>query len=385
MPCIWICFVLRYSNLKSYAGGLLKVKAAVYYGPGDMRVEERRKPVPGVDGAVVKVKDCGVCGFIDIPAWETPDLMGAGRSRGHEWSAEIVELGSNVRDFKVGERVYIEPVFRPCYRCEACLQKDYWRCSHPDMALDGAFAEYLWLPFLPRDGAVKMPDDISMRDLALIEPLGLSVGVAMKAKPGDTVVVIGQHLVGLGITAYLKQKMDVARVITGSVSKKHLKASEEVGANVAVNVLEKDLVKTVLQETKGRGADQVMVTDWRPGALVEAIGSLKRAGIIWGASYGFPIRLGGQLGQTPRYQLGMDYHGPIEPAISFDPGFAYMRTPWGTLGLREPRFKEAIDLMKSGIVTADKYVTDIFPLDKTKEAFDRALDINETIEVMVEI
>lgn len=129
----------------------------------------------------------------------------------------------------------------------------------------------------------------------------------------------------------------------------------------------------------------MMVTDWRPGALLEAIGSLKRAGIIWGASYGFPIRLGGQLGQTPRYQLGMDYHGPIEPAISFDPSFAYMRTPWGTLGLREPRFKEAIELMRSGVVTADKYVTDIFPLDKTKEAFDRALDINETIEVMVEM
>lgn len=97
---------------------------------------------------------------------------------------------------------------------------------------------------------MKMPDDISMRDLALIEPLGLSVGVAMKAKPGDTVVVIGQHLVGLGITAYLKQKMDVARVITCSVSKKHLRASGEVGADIAVNVLEKDLVKTVLQATK---------------------------------------------------------------------------------------------------------------------------------------
>lgn len=65
------------------------MKAAVYYGPGDMRIEERRKPAPGVDGAVVKVKDCGVCGFIDIPAWETPDLMGTGKSRGHEWSEKL--------------------------------------------------------------------------------------------------------------------------------------------------------------------------------------------------------------------------------------------------------------------------------------------------------
>jgi len=361
------------------------MKAAVYYGPGDMRIEERRKPEPGMDGAVVKVKDCGVCGFIDIPAWETPDGMGAGKSRGHEWSAEIVEIGSNVRNFKVGDRVYIEPVFKPCYRCEACLQKDYWRCSSPNMALDGAFAEYLWLPFLPKDGAMKLNETgLTDRDLALIEPLGLAVGVAQKAQPGDTVVVIGQHLVGLGITAYLKQKMGVAKVITGSVSKKHLKASEEVGADITVNCTEKDIAKVVLQETKGRGADQVMVTDWRPGALLEAIGSLKRAGIIWGCSYGFTIRLGGQAGHVPRYQLGMDYHGPIEPAISFEPSFAYMRIAWGTMGLRIPRFLEVIDLMKSGKITAKKYVTDIFPLAKTKEAFDRALDINETIEVMVE-
>lgn len=359
------------------------MKAAVYYGPGDMRIEERPKPETGVDGAVVKVKACGVCGFIDIPAWETSDTMGTGKSRGHEWSGEIVQVGSNVKNFKADDRVYIEPVFKPCYHCEACLQKDYWRCSSPDMALDGAFAEYLWLPFLPKDGTVKLPDDMSMRDLALIEPLGLSVGVAMKAQPGDNVLVIGQHLVGLGITAYLKQKMGVAKVITGSVSKKHLKASEEVGADVAVNILEKDIAKVVLQETKGRGADQVMITDWRPGALLEAIGSLKRAGIIWGCSYGFPIRLGGQAGRVPRYQIGMDYHGPLEPAISFDPNFAYMRIAWGTLGLRAPRFAEAIELMRSG-VNAKNYVTDIFPLDKTKEAFDRAMDINDTIEVMVE-
>lgn len=359
------------------------MKAAIYYGPGDMRIEERRKPDPGMDGAVVKIKDCGVCGFIDIPSWETPDSMGAGKARGHEWSGEIVELGKNVQDFKVGDRVYIEPVFKPCYHCEACLQKDYWRCSNLNMALDGAFAEYLWLPILPKDGAVKLPDDMSMRDLALIEPLGLGVGVAMKAQPGDTVVVIGQHLVGLGITAYLKQRMNVAKVITGSVSKKHLKASGEVGADIAVNIMEKDITKVVLQETRGRGADQVMITDWRPGALVEAIGSLKRAGVIWGCSYGFPIRLGGQAGRVPRYQIGMDYHGPLEPAISFETSFAYMRIAWGTMGLRAPRFMEAIKLMKSG-VNAKNYVTDIFPLEKTKEAFDRALNINETIEVMVE-
>ncbi len=362
------------------------MKAAIYYGPGDIRLEERPKPEPGVDGAVVKVKACGVCGFVDLDAWERPDTMGVGRARGHEWSGEIVEVGANVTDFKVGDRIYIEPIFKPCYRCEACLQKDYWRCSNPMQGgpLDGAFAEYLWLPFLPRDGAMKLPETLSFRDLALIEPLGLAVGMAQKAKPGDVVVVLGQHLVGLGITAYLK-KMGVAKIITGSVSKKHLKASEEVGADIAVDCTNKDIVKVVMQETGGRGADQVMLTDPRPAALLEAIGSVRRTGIVWGTHYGFPIRLGGSLGVAPRYAIGMDYHGPVEPPISFDPAFLYMRIAWGTLGLRAPRFQEAIALMESGVIAAEKYVTHIFPLDKTKEAFDKAMDFNECIEVMVEL
>jgi threonine dehydrogenase-like Zn-dependent dehydrogenase len=62
-----------------------------------------------------------------------------------------------------------------------------------------------------------------------------------------------------------------------------------------------------------------------------------------------------------------------------------MRTAWGTLGERVPRFQEAVKLMESGVITAEKYVTHIFPLDKTKEAFDKAMDFNECIEVMVEL
>lgn len=362
------------------------MRAQVYYGPKDMRMEDRPIPNPGPDGAVLKVKCCGICHFIDMPSWDVPDLMGVGKVHGHEWCGEIVEVGANVTDYKVGDLAYMEPVFTPCYRCEFCLQKDYWRCMNPmqNGMADGAFAEYLKLPFLPKDGAMVVPDVLPHRDLALIEPLALSVGVADKAKPGDTVVVIGQHLIGLGITAFLKHKVGVAKIITGATSKLHLKASEEVGADVVVNCAEKDISKVVLQETKGKGADQVMLTSHRPGAFNEGINSVRGRGIIWSCAYGFPLRLGGKAGQVPRYNVGMDYHGPLEPDISFMPHFAYARTAWGTLGLRIPRFLDAIELMKSGVITAEKYVTEIFPLEKLNEAFDRATDYNENIEVMVE-
>jgi L-iditol 2-dehydrogenase len=361
------------------------MKAAIYYGPGDIRIEERPKPKPGVDGVVLKVKVCGVCGFVDLDAWERPDTMSFGKARGHEWSAEVVEVGSKVTDFAVGDRVYMEPVFKPCYRCEACLQKDYWRCSNSMQgAVDGGFAEYTWLPFVTKGSVIKLPKTLSFRDLALVEPLGLSVGLARKAKPGDVVVVLGQHLVGLGVTAFLK-KMGVAKVITTAISKKHLKASQEVGADIALDAINDDVVKAVMQATSGRGADVVMATDPRPAALLQAIGAVRRTGAVWLTHHGFPIRLGGALGNAPRYAIGLDWHGPVEPPVSFDPGFIYMRTAWGTLGERIPRFQEVCELMESGVITADKYVTHTFPLDKTKEAFDKAMDFHETIEVQVEI
>jgi L-iditol 2-dehydrogenase len=369
------------------------MKSAIYYGPGDIRIEERPKPKARLDGVVLKVKACGVCGFVDLDAWERMDAMSAGRVRGHEWSAVIEEVGVNVTDFAVGDRVYMEPVFKPCYRCEACLQRDYWRCSNPMGAgavgsssgfVDGGFAEYMELPFVTKGSVIKLPDTLTFRDLALVEPLGLSVGMASKAKTSDVAVVLGQHLVGLGTTAYLK-KMGVSKVITSSVSKKHQKASEEVGADVALDAINDDIVRAVMQETKGKGAQEVFLTDSRPAALLQAIGSVRRTGSVWLTHYNFPIRLGGQLGNVPRYSIGLDWHGPVEPPVSFEPGLLYMRSAWGTLGERIPRFQEAVALMQSGVITAEKYVTHIFPLDKTKEAFDKAMDFNECIEVMVEI
>lgn len=363
------------------------MKVAVFYGPGDIKIEERPKPDPGVDGVVVKIKDCGICGYLDVPLWETNNGMGRGSIRGHEWSGEIVEVGSNVTDFHVGERIYMEPVFRPCYRCEACLQKDYAHCSNRMAGgpMNGAFAEYMLIPFVTKEATIKYDDKLSFRDLALVEPLCLSVGVAKKAKPGENILVLGQHLVGLGMTAYLKKYMDVAKVITGSVSEKHLKASEGVGADIALDSIEDDIAKVVMRETKRKGADQVIVTDPRPAALMQALNSVKASGIIWLTNYTFPIRLHSKLQDVPRYMIGMDWHGPVEPPISSEPSFAYIKGAWGTLGERMPRFLEALKLIESGAITAEKHVSHIFPLDKIKEAYDVAADYNESTEVMIEI
>jgi threonine dehydrogenase-like Zn-dependent dehydrogenase len=365
------------------------MKAAIYYGPADFRIREVECPKPGDAGVVVKVGACGICPIMDLDAWfrMPPEGVGVGLAWGHEWSGEIVEVGPKVKDFNVGDKIYQNPVFRPCYKCASCLVGDYWRCVNwmaglSQRGIHGAFAEYLWIPFITKESAAKLPKDLGFRDLALIEPLYLSVGLARKAMPGDTVVVLGVELMGLGTIAKLKER-DV-KVIAYDTSEKRLKASKDVGADLIINDLTEDGVRAVMKETGGRGADVAIVIDPRPKAIFDAIKMMKRAGQVWLATGYNNLLQPSPHSQSP--PGGMFWIGPnagyMEPPIRFDPALVWVQTAWGTLGPRVPRWLEAAELIKSGKVTAEKYVK-IYSLEKISEAFETALH-PDTIKVLVE-
>jgi len=151
------------------------MKAAIYYGPGDVRVEKVPDPKAGPYGMVVKVKVCGICPVVDLLAWKK-QWNGAGLAMGHEYSGEVVEVGSKVRSLvKEGDRVYAY-AYAPCHRCPSCLEGDYWRCQNWMMGLDkhGAMAEYYHVPFVTRQSFVKAPPEVDDHELAMVEPVHLS-------------------------------------------------------------------------------------------------------------------------------------------------------------------------------------------------------------------
>lgn len=369
------------------------MKAAIYHGPGDLRIQKVKQPEPGPEGVVVRVRACGVCNVIDARTWKWwPDIgQGVGYGLGHEFAGEVVEVGSKVTGVEVGDGIFGNPIFFPCRKCEACLHGDYWRCINWIRNLNfQGFAEYLLIPFVTSQSHVKCPKELSYRDFALTEPLGLAVGLASKAKPGDVVVVLGQDLMGLAVTAELK-KIGVSKVITSDISQKRLKASREVGADITVDVINDDVVKVVMQETRGEGADVVLVVDNRPAAAVQAVNVAKWKGEVWvGGSYNVPFVLREsvipnlpQVNRANGYSIGPDA-GYREPPIIFDPGLLSFQTAWMTRGSRVPVWLEALELMKEGKITADKYVTHVFPLNKIKEAFEVAMDPHESIKVIIE-
>jgi threonine dehydrogenase-like Zn-dependent dehydrogenase len=367
------------------------MKAAIYYAPGDIRYQEVPDPVCKPEGAIVKVGSCGVCHVMDVDAWIRWQRGGEGPgfARGHEWAGEIVEVGPKVKDFKVGDRIFQNPVFKPCHRCNYCHEGDYWRCLNwregmAQKAIHGGFAEYVEIPFVTNESAALMPNDLSWSDLAMIEPLYLAIGLSRKASAGETVLVIGQELMGLGTVAKLHERG--ATVYTADVSDKRLKAAEEVGADMIINSIDEDVVKTVMKATKGRGVDIVILIDTRPAGLMQAMSCVRRAGHIWLAGYYYsPFKVRADVG--PSEGAMTTWIGPgagaTDPSVGFDPALLHMQIAWGSLGPRVPRWHEAAEMIKAGTITAAKYVTTEMPLEKTAEAF--ALTTNDHDQIKVNI
>jgi L-iditol 2-dehydrogenase len=359
----------------------MNMKAAIYYGPGDIRVEEIKRPQAsdGVNGMgiVLKIGACGICHIKDMPRYKQSLFdCSAGIAHGHEFCGEVVEVGPNVTVAKVGDKVY-GLSFQPCLNCDACRSKNYAACSNftdgtAGTWTNGGFAEYLLFPFANDENVIVVPETMSFRDGALIEPLYLSFGLANKAQAGDVVVIFGQDIMGLATVACLKER-EVSKIIVSDISKKRLKAAEEVGADVIVNELEQDVVDTVLEKTGGRGADVVIETAGRAVNFQQAIDIVKNHGNIWfGTTYDSPFLF------HPSLQR------PDKPRSNLTSKGFTMQCAWGTLGSRSTRRRQAVELLQSGKISAEKFVTHAFPLEKIKEAFEVAINPHESIKVVIE-
>jgi len=358
----------------------MKMKAAIYYGAGDVRIEDIQCPTAedGIDGlgVVVKIGACGICNHKDIYRYQMTQSppCAIGIALGHEYSGEVVEIGPNVTGVKVGDRV-MGYAMRPCLECEACKAKEYARCPNLLSGAGGGFtnggmAEYILFPYSTPYTFTKLPDTMSYRNGALFEVIILGIGMANKAKAGDTVVIIGADMTGLSTIAILKE-IGAAKIIVSDVSKKRLEAAKALGADVVVNDFDEDLSRVVMKETKGEGANVVIVIEPRPINFRQAIDVVRLEGAIWLATeWDIPFAL--QPNQEQPEQAGM--HRRIQFTV---------RCPWGTLGLNKPRLQKSIELIEAGTISAEKYAT-VFPLEKVTEAFELAVNPHESIKVILE-
>ena len=180
------------------------MKAARFYGPKDIRVEEVDAPVVGPGEVVISVVRCGICGTdlhdyvgpVKSVPMETPDPLTGHKApviMGHELSGDICEVGEGVEGIEVGERVTIMPVLS-CFKCYHCKRGNYHLCKYQA----GTGLQWKWGGFadkvLVKDYMIrKMPDNMTYEQGALVEPTALAVYALERAKfkAGDTVFIAG--------------------------------------------------------------------------------------------------------------------------------------------------------------------------------------------------
>ncbi len=230
-------------------------------GPGNLEYTTRPIPQIGPREILVKVKAAAICGTdVHIKHWNAwaENRMHPPVVIGHEFSGEVVEIGSEVKNVKVGDRVSSESHIA-CNTCELCREGHRHVCSNTSIIgvhQDGAFAEYIAIP--EEIAFVYNDPSLPWEQLALMEPFGVAVhGMMEFPLMGRTVALIGAGPLGtMGIL--LAKHAGAAKIIVLEPNEERGKNALALGADVVINPIEEDPVAAVKKLTGGLGVHQAV-------------------------------------------------------------------------------------------------------------------------------
>ena len=239
---------------------------ATYYSNSDIRLEERPRPQLGEDESILKIHASGICGS-DLMEWYRRDKVPL--VLGHEVAGEIVEVGNNVTNVSVGDRI-VASHHVPCLECRYCLRGNETMC-HTLKTTDfdpGGFSQYVRLPNInTRLGLYKIPSGLSYEEASFVEPLACVLRGQRRAnlQKGDVVAVIGSGMSGV-LHIALAKATGAEMIIASDINENKLVWAEKFGAD---NVTQDSSKKAdILEEKTGRKADIVILTTGHPEAVL---------------------------------------------------------------------------------------------------------------------
>lgn len=241
------------------------MRAAVYRGVNDVRVETVPVPQIGAGEVLVRIHTCGICGT-DLKKIHTGSHS-APRIFGHEMAGVIVAVGDRVRGWEVGDRVMAFHHI-PCGACYYCRKKTFAQCNvyktvgctagfEPS---GGGFAEYIRvMDWVVQRGLVRVPDDVPFEQAAFIEPVNTCFKAIrnLHLAPDETVLVIGQGPIGI-LLAALARKTGATVLTSDLYPSRHALASK-FDLHHPIHAGEQDVIAVGRQYTEGRGPDVVIV------------------------------------------------------------------------------------------------------------------------------
>jgi len=260
------------------------------YAPYDFRLE--KVPVPQISNGeiLIKVEAAGICaGDVKtlhggIRIWgTTPEnrYIQAPCIGGHEFYGEVVAIGDFVEGVSIGDRMISEQIV-PCGTCEYCLSGNYWMCQKSDVYgfknhLQGGFAEYM--KFSKKGIHHKIPKNMTMEQAVLIEPFACSMHAVERAKirHNDVVVISGLGSIGLGMISIAASRSP--KLLIGlDLRQKRLDMAKLFGADIVLNPLDTDVVKTIHELTGGLGCDVYIEASGNEKSVNQGLESIRNLG-----------------------------------------------------------------------------------------------------------
>jgi L-iditol 2-dehydrogenase len=262
------------------------MKAVVYRGVNDLRLEEVPVPEIGRGEILVRVHTCGICGT-DLKKISTGSHS-APRIFGHETAGVVAKIGEGVRKFSVGERVVVFHHI-PCRECYYCRHKTFAQCAAYKKVgctagfepSGGGFAEYVRvMDWIVEKGTVRIPDGVSFEQACFAEPVNTCIkGIeTLHLQAEETVLVIGQGPIGL-ILANLAKRAGT-RVITSDLYPARLTIAHGFGLNLTIDASKVDAGEAVRRMTEGRGADAVILAVGGSGLIRPAMDATRPGGRV---------------------------------------------------------------------------------------------------------
>ena len=330
------------------------MKAIEITKPFEIKIIDKEKPIINDGEALLKVLYCGICGADVASFTGNQPFTTYPRIPGHEFSAQIVEIGENDKGLKVGDVITCNPYFN-CGACYSCRRGIVNACTDNQtmgVQRDGSFQEYITMP-VERiiDGK-----GLSAQELALIEPFSISNHALSRAevKQGDNLLIMGAGPIGL--FALLKAKAMGANVAIADMLSSRLELAKEYGADIVINVKEQNLEKECHSFTAGNGFDVCVEACGAPETFLNCIDN---------AAHGANIILIG--------------NGKRETTFVHSVILKKELNIFGSRNAFTKDFEELIELVKAGKVNPAKMISGIYDAKNAKTAFDALVNNDGTL------
>lgn len=338
------------------------MKAAVYYGKHDLRVEDVPVRELKENEVLIKVKYCGVCGT-DIHIFNgeggsfevTPPLI-----PGHEFAGTVEKVGSAVTSVKVGDRVSADPndMCGECYFCKNAMQHFCTNNIGVGTTVDGGFAEYV---IIREKQVYKFAEGLSFIEAAMAEPISCCLhGIDLcDIKSGDTVLVMGGGPIGM-IMMQLAKNAGASKVIMSEPVEEKRAQAKKLGATLTINPLEED-VEAVLAEY----CNNVNV-------VIECVGNIHtQADAIKFAGKGATVMYFGLA--APEESLPLKPDDVFKKELKITSSFINPYT-----------FERAIQVLESKTIDLESLITNIVPLDEIADVFTKP-EYRRTGKIMIQV